>query len=110
MGSMVKNLPVISSFIYISTAQENKYVNRGCIVATMIPEYKWTDFLKVQKMGKLTELASGEVMFNCEYLFTFLNGNLETSGHIRTKAEYMALSSNTLGGKTIEEILDAVPV
>jgi len=76
-------------------------------MATLIPNYNWTDFIKVQKMGRLKELKSGEVMFNGEYLFTFLNGENEASGHIRTKAEYLAMRSNTVGGKTIEEILGA---
>ncbi len=79
-------------------------------MATMIPNYKWTDWLKAQKMGKLQELASGEVLFNGEYSFSFINGTLEKTGYLRSKAEYLGLRINTLGGKTIEEILDAVPV
>lgn len=75
-------------------------------MATMTPEYKWTDWLKVQKAGRLNELLSGEVNFNGEYMFTFVNGNLEASGHIQAKAEYLALSANSLGGKTIEELLE----
>ena len=76
-------------------------------MATMIPEYKWTDFLKVQKLGRLWELKSGEVMFNGEYYFTFVNGNNEKSGYQRVQAEYNAVDSNSVGGVSIEDILEA---
>ncbi len=83
-------------------------------MATMIPEYKWTDWLRVQKLGRLTELKSGEVMFNGEYMFTFVNGNNEKSGYQRTVAEYNAVDSNAVGGLDIEDILEvavgSVPV
>ena len=72
----------------------------------LIPEYNWTDFLKVAKLGRLKELKSGEVTFNCEYLFTFVNGNIEASGYQRSLAEYNACDANAVGGKTIEEILE----
>ena len=73
----------------------------------LIPEYKWTDFLKVQKLGRLTELKSGEVTFNGEYQFTFVNGYTEASGYLRTQTEYRCCDCNAVGGKTIEEILEA---
>ena len=74
-------------------------------MATLIPEYNWTDFLKVQKMRRLKELKSGEVLFNGEYLFTFVNGNADSSGYLRTMSEGMCCSSNAVGGKTLEQIL-----
>ncbi len=77
-------------------------------MATLIPEYKWTDWLKVQKLGRLTELKSGEVMFNGGFYFTFMNGHIEATGYRRIQAEYNCLEANAVGGKTIEEILGAV--
>ena len=73
----------------------------------LIPEYNWTDFLKVQKLGKLKELKNGEVMYNGEYLFTFINGHTEASGYLRTQAEYNGQTANGVGGLTIEEILNS---
>lgn len=72
----------------------------------LIPEYKWTDFLKVQKTGRLRELKSGEVTFNGEYIFTFTNGNIEASGYLRTQTEYNCQTANAVGGRTLEEILE----
>ena len=74
-------------------------------MATLIPNYKWTDFLKVAKMGKLEELKNGEVTFNGEYLFTFVNGHTEASGFLRCQAEYNCQTANAVGGKTLEDIL-----
>ena len=78
-------------------------------MATVIPNYNWTDWLKVQKLGRLVELKSGEVLFNGEYYFTFINASLESSGYVLVKAEYLGLRSNTVGGLTIEEILNPEP-
>jgi len=77
-------------------------------MATLIPEYNWTDFLKVQKLGRLRELQSGEVRFNGEYLFTFVNGGVDDSGYLRTQIEGMCCSTNGICGKTLEEILEVV--
>ena len=74
----------------------------------LIPEYRWTDFLKVAKLGRLEELKSGEVTFNGAYLFTFVNGHTEASGYLRTRSEYNCCDANAVGGKTIEEILEVV--
>lgn len=75
-------------------------------MSELIPEYKWTDWLKVQKMGRLKELKSGEVTFNGNYLFSFVNGNTESSGYLRTQSEYNAQVANAVGGKTLEQILE----
>jgi len=74
-------------------------------MAEMIPDYKWTDFLKVAKTGRLRELKCGEVTFNGEYLFTFVNGMLEPSGYLRKQSEYGSQTANAVGGLAIEEIL-----
>ena len=73
-------------------------------MATLIPNYKWTNWLRVAKTGRLKELKSGEVMFNGEYYFTFVNSQTD---FIRTKTEYLSERGNAVGGKTIEELLEA---
>ncbi len=75
-------------------------------MAEFIPDYKWTDLLKVQKMGRLKELKSGEVTLNDGYSFTFVNGNIEASGYLRTQTEYNCQTANAVGGLTLEEILE----
>lgn len=77
-------------------------------MASLIPNYKWTDLLKVQKLGRLKELKSGEVMFNGEYFFTFVNGAAEGSCHLRLQTEYKCQQANAVCGKTLEEILELV--
>ncbi len=78
-------------------------------MATMIPTITISEF-KALKVAQIKQMKSCEVYADGEFLCTIINGNLEDSGYIKTRAEYLALSSNTLGGKPIEEILDAVPV
>ena len=78
-------------------------------MSTLIPEYTWTDFLKVKKLGRLEELKSGEVFYNCEYLFTFVNGHTDQSGYLRIQTEYKAQLANAVSGRSLEEIL-AEPV
>ena len=74
-------------------------------MSEFIPEYNWTDWLKVQKMGRLKELKSGDVLFNGEYLFNFVNGNTEVTGYLRRQTEYNCQTANAVGGKTLKEIL-----
>ena len=75
-------------------------------MASLIPEYNWTDFLKVVKLGCLRELKSGEVNFNEEYLFTFVNGTADESGFLRLQTEYRCQTANGVCGKTLENILE----
>jgi len=79
-------------------------------MAELIPTYQWKDWLKVQKMGRLKELKSGEVTFNGEYLFTFVNGSVEQSGFLQKQTEYNAQRANAVSGATLEEILEPVSV
>ena len=75
-------------------------------MATLIPNYKWTDFLKVMKLGQLHRLKSGEVYFNGNYLFTFVNGGVDSSGFLRLQTEYRCQVSNGVCGETLEQILE----
>ncbi|KKL25398.1 hypothetical protein LCGC14_2405690 [marine sediment metagenome] len=76
-------------------------------MATMIPNITITEFRKL-KAVQMKELKSCEVYSDGEYLFTFINGNLEPSGYIRDNVETFGESSNSVGGQTIEEILGVV--
>ena len=73
-------------------------------MATLIPEYMWTDFLKVQKLGQLHNLKSGEVKFSGEYLFTFVNGRVDESGFLRIQTENRCQAANAVSGLTLEQI------
>jgi len=74
-------------------------------MATLIPEYNWTDFLKVQKLGQLHRLKSGEVNFNGMYLFTFVNGGVDASGFLRLQTEYKCQTANAVSGEPLDQIL-----
>jgi hypothetical protein len=71
-------------------------------LATLIPEMKLTDFKKL-KAEQIKELKSVEVYSDGEYLFTAVipaaNGGSSVIGNIRTKAEYLCNTSNSVGGK-----------
>jgi len=77
-------------------------------MATLIPEINWTDFVKIIKDGKIGELKSCEVKFNCGYVFTVIipHGDHNSKDFIRLKAEYLGQKSNVAGGKNLEEILE----
>ena len=79
-------------------------------MATLTPNYNWTDWLKVQKMGQLHRLKSGEVNFNGEYYFSFVNGKVDESGFLRLQTEYMCQTANAVSGETLEQILEGEPV
>lgn len=75
-------------------------------MAEFIPEIAWTEFKKL-KPEQLRKMKSCEVYFNCEYQFTFVNGHTEPAGFLRKMTEHHCLTANAVGGKTIEEILEA---
>ncbi len=74
-------------------------------MATLIPNVTISEFKKL-KVSQMKELSSCEVLSDGEYLFTFINGSLEASGNVRDNAEQWGSVSNSVGGKTIEEILE----
>jgi len=75
-------------------------------MATLTPNYNWTDWLKVAKMGQLHRLKSGEVFYNGSYLFTFVNGGVDASGYLRLQTEYKCQTANGVCGETLEKILE----
>ncbi len=74
-------------------------------MAELIPSYNWTDFLKVAKRGQLSRLKNCEINFNGGYVFTFVNGAIDTSGSLRKQTEYECQKRNAISGETLEEIL-----
>jgi len=72
-------------------------------MAELIPSVSITEFKKL-KVRELRELNSCEIVADGEYLFTFINANTD---YVKVQAEYMAQMSNTVGGKTLEEIIYA---
>ena len=73
-------------------------------MASLIPELSVSDFKRL-KASELKELKSCEVYSDGEYLFTFINAQTD---FIKSKAEYMGQLSNAVGGKTMEQIKEAV--
>ncbi len=71
-------------------------------MASLIEEVSITDFKKL-KATQIKELKSCEIYADGEYLGTFVNANTD---YIRAQTEYKAQLSNTIGGKTLEEILE----
>jgi len=74
---------------------------KGGFMATLIPEITISDFKKL-KAHQLKRLLSCEVTSDGEYLFTFINPQVD---YIRIQAEYKAQLSNSVGGESLEEVL-----
>lgn len=73
-------------------------------MSNYIPSYTITEFRKL-KAHQLKRLKSCEITSDGEYLFTFVNGAIETSGFLQTQTEYNCQNANAVGGETIAEIL-----
>ena len=73
-------------------------------MAELIPEITFTRF-RALRAEQLRRLQSVEVTYDGEYLFTFVNGNTEDSGYLRTQTEYNCQTANAVGGKTLDEVL-----
>ena len=74
-------------------------------MSELLREISITEFKKL-KAYQLKRLKSCEVYSDGEYLFTFVNGDLEPSGYLRKHTEYSCVNANACGGKTIEEIME----
>ncbi len=75
-------------------------------MSELIPNVKWTDFAKIVKDGKIENLKSCEVTFNGSHIFTAIipHGDMFTKEYARTQVDYLALRSNIVGGKDIQEL------
>ena len=73
-------------------------------MATLIPELTITEFKKL-KVQELKRLKSCEIYSDGEYLFTFVNGNVDASGFLRLQTEYKCQTANSVCGETLEQIL-----
>ena len=69
-----------------------------------IPSMTITQFRKL-KVHELKELKCYEILSDGEYLFTFVNPQTD---FVKAQAEAMGEVSNSVGGKTIEELEDAL--
>jgi len=79
-------------------------------MATLLPEMTITEFHKL-KVWQLKRLKSCEVYANGEYLFTFVNGGVESSGYLRTATEFKCQTANGVCGEPLDVILkQEVPV
>lgn len=84
-------------------------------MSILIPTISLTEFRKgIQKLKKdeIKLLKSHEIIADGEILAYFIvppvNGGMTITDHIRTKAEYLGVQGNTVGGKELGELLEAV--
>ena len=78
-------------------------------MAEIIPEIQLSDFRKLN-VEQLRRLKCCEVTAEGEYLFTFVNGNLESSGFLRKNSENRSAATNSIAGETLEQVMaDYVP-
>ena len=73
-------------------------------MAELIPQITFTKF-RTLRAEQLRRLQSMEVTYEGEYLFTFVNGNTEGSGYLKTQTEYNCQTANAVGGETLDEVL-----
>ena len=75
-------------------------------MSDLISSCSWKDFVKVVEMGKVSELQSCEVLLP-EHDFTVIifHGDGFTTDYARTQAEYLALRTNSVSGKTPVDLL-----
>jgi len=73
-------------------------------MSSLIAEMPITEFRKL-KASQLKRLKSCEVYSDGEYLFTFVNGGVDTSGFLRIQTENRCQSANAVSGETLEAIL-----
>lgn len=73
-------------------------------MATLIAEMTITEFRKL-KVSELKRLKSCEIYSDGDYLFTFVNGGVDTSGFLRLQTENRCQTANGVCGEILEEIL-----
>ncbi len=73
-------------------------------MATLIPQISVSEFKKL-KVPELKRLKSCEVYSDGQYLFTFVNGGVDSSGFLRLQTEYKCQTANAVAGETLEQIL-----
>ena len=83
-------------------------------MSDMTPEVSAEDFIRILKEGKIEELKSCEVVLPGEtptYLFTAIIGHadVDSKTFARTQADYLAVKTNIVGGKDVQEILAKSP-
>ena len=72
-------------------------------MSDLIPEITISEFKRL-KVNELKQLKSCEITSDGEYLFTYINPNTD---YVKIQAEYLAQKSNSIGGKSIDELLAA---
>jgi len=75
-------------------------------MSDLIPNCSWEDFKKIVDKGKVSELQSCEIL-SPEHDFTVIifHGDGLTRDYARTQAEYLALRTNSVSGKTPAELM-----
>ena len=71
-------------------------------MASLIPQINITEFRKL-KVPELKRLKSSEIYSDGEYLFSFCNPKTD---YIRIHVENLSQLSNSIGGESLENILN----
>jgi len=75
-------------------------------MSDLIKSCSWENFKKVVEMGKVGELQSCEILLP-EHDFTVIifHGDNFARDYARTQAEYLAMRTNSVAGKTPDEVM-----
>jgi len=75
-------------------------------MSDLIKSCSWEDFKKIVDKGKVSELQSCEILLP-EHDFTVIifHGDNFSRDYARTKAEYLAQRTNSVSGKTPDELM-----
>lgn len=73
-------------------------------MSEIIPSITFSQ-LKKLNASQIRRLKCCEITSDGAYVGTFINGNIESSGYLRTQSEYNGQTANAVGGETLEEIL-----
>ena len=78
-------------------------------MSDLIPGCPWVDFKKIVDAGKVEELKSCEILLpEHKFNVVIFHGDAFTKDYARTQSEYLALRTNTVGGKDHQELLEEI--
>jgi hypothetical protein len=81
------------------------------MASSLIPTYTLSD-IKHLKATQIEKLKSCELTIDGEYLCTLIippkNGGMTILDSCKTRAEQVAVSANSVGGKTLQEVRDMI--
>ena len=80
-------------------------------MSDLIKSISWKQFVHVVEAGRVLELQSCEVILpngNHDFTVVIFHGDGFSRDYARTQSEYLALRTNSVGGKDLEELLKEI--